>query len=60
VEYKCTTFYDSNDEIHLRWDDPDIDLKWPVDDPLLSTRDRSARFLRDDFERLPAFESGSQ
>ena len=26
IEYKCTDFYDPADEIHVRWDDPDIDI----------------------------------
>ena len=56
IEYKCTDFYDPVDEIHLRWDDPDIDIKWPLDDPILSAKDRTASFLRDDLERLPKFE----
>jgi dTDP-4-dehydrorhamnose 3,5-epimerase len=58
VEYKCTDFYDSADEIHLRWDDPDIDIKWPLDDPILSAKDRAAAFLRDDLAQLPTFEQG--
>jgi dTDP-4-dehydrorhamnose 3,5-epimerase len=55
IEYKCTDFYDPADEIHVRWDDPDIDIKWPLDDPILSPKDRAASFLRDDLERLPIF-----
>ena len=58
IEYKCTDFYDPSDEIHVRWDDPDIDIKWPLDDPILSPKDRGASFLRDDLDRLPTFEQG--
>lgn len=33
IEYKCTDFYDPSDEIHVRWDDPDIGIMWPINDP---------------------------
>jgi dTDP-4-dehydrorhamnose 3,5-epimerase len=56
IEYKCTDFYDPADELHVRWDDPDIDIKWPVDCPILSAKDRDASFLRDVFDRLPTVE----
>lgn len=40
-EYKCTEFYHPEDEIGLRWDDRAIGIDWPIDDPILSERDRS-------------------
>ncbi|SEW42045.1 dTDP-4-dehydrorhamnose 3,5-epimerase [[Clostridium] fimetarium] len=30
--YKCTDFYHPNDEGGIKWDDPDIGIKWPVED----------------------------
>jgi len=30
--YKCTDFYHANDEGGIKWDDPDIGIKWPVED----------------------------
>jgi len=27
--YKCTRFYDQNDELGVRYDDPDIGIEWP-------------------------------
>jgi dTDP-4-dehydrorhamnose 3,5-epimerase len=56
IEYKCADFYDPSDEIRIRWDDPDIDIKWPLDDPILSPKDRAAAYLRDVLERLPICE----
>jgi dTDP-4-dehydrorhamnose 3,5-epimerase len=60
IEYKCTDFYDPADELHVRWDDPDIGIKWPIDSPILSPKDRAASYLRDVQERLPIFEPGAR
>ncbi|MCH8031794.1 MAG: dTDP-4-dehydrorhamnose 3,5-epimerase [Bacteroidetes bacterium] len=43
--YKCTAYYDSEDEGGIAWNDPDLDITWPVDDPLLSTKDNQLPFL---------------
>jgi dTDP-4-dehydrorhamnose 3,5-epimerase len=45
--YKCTEFYSPNDELTLRWDDPDVRVQWPQPDPLLSERDAQGLRLRD-------------
>jgi len=39
VAYKCTDFYDPDDEIGVRWNDPDLGIDWPIRDPLLSEQD---------------------
>jgi dTDP-4-dehydrorhamnose 3,5-epimerase len=54
VEYKCTDFYDARDELTVAWDDPDIGVRWPVADPILSPKDAGAPRLADLMERLPA------
>jgi dTDP-4-dehydrorhamnose 3,5-epimerase len=53
VEYKCTGFYDREDEISLAWNDPDVGIAWPVSDPMLSDKDRQAPRLADLRHRLP-------
>lgn len=45
--YKCTAYYDYADETGVRWDDPDIAVNWPVEQPLLSNRDKALPFLKD-------------
>lgn len=45
VEYKCTDLYAPQDEISVLWNDPQIGIEWPLEDPLLSARDRDARPL---------------
>lgn len=45
--YKVTSFYDGSADRSIRWDDPEIAIKWPVKDPILSTKDAAAPRLRD-------------
>ncbi len=54
VEYKCTDFYDPADELRIAWDDPEIGIEWPVRDPVLSDKDRTAKRVRDLLALLPA------
>ena len=49
-EYKCTDYYAPEFECSIRWDDPDIGIKWPLpagEEPVLSGRDAAAPFLKD-------------
>jgi dTDP-4-dehydrorhamnose 3,5-epimerase len=41
LQYKCTELYRPEDEIGVVWNDPDLAIRWPVDAPLLSDRDRA-------------------
>jgi dTDP-4-dehydrorhamnose 3,5-epimerase len=48
--YKCTTVYNAADDRALRWNDPSIDIKWPLLDgtaPELSAKDATAPLLTD-------------
>lgn len=47
VQYKCTGLYNSKGESGIRWNDPDIGIKWPITDVQLSEKDRTAQTLRD-------------
>jgi dTDP-4-dehydrorhamnose 3,5-epimerase len=42
VQYKCTDFYDREDEISLLWNDPELGIVWPIAEPRLSTKDAAA------------------
>ncbi len=57
VEYKCDEVYHREDELSVAWDDPDLDIPWPVASPLLSDKDRQAPRLRDLHERLVEYQS---
>jgi dTDP-4-dehydrorhamnose 3,5-epimerase len=37
--YKCTDFYSPQDEMTIRWDDPEIAIRWPRPNPTLSEKD---------------------
>ncbi len=45
VLYKVSTPYDSRFEKGFRWDDPTVNIEWPVDSPLVSERDQQAPFF---------------
>jgi dTDP-4-dehydrorhamnose 3,5-epimerase len=45
--YKCTDYYSPQDEVTIRWDDPELGITWPVAVPVLSERDAKAPSLRD-------------
>jgi dTDP-4-dehydrorhamnose 3,5-epimerase len=49
VQYFCTTRYDPEAQGGIRWDDPDLGITWPVDNPHLSDRDRSLSSLAEVF-----------
>ena len=39
-QYKCTDYYDPNDESGLLWNDPELAIHWPLNNPLLSDKDK--------------------
>ena len=46
-EYKCSSFYNPLDEGCIIWNDPDINIGWPIENPRLSQKDLSGQFLKD-------------
>ena len=47
IEYFCTAGYNPANEAGIRWDDPALAIDWPLDSPLLSTKDADAGTLAD-------------
>jgi dTDP-4-dehydrorhamnose 3,5-epimerase len=45
VQYKCTAIYNPKGESGVLWNDPEIGVDWPIDDPIVSDRDRNAQTL---------------
>lgn len=54
--YKCTALYAPQHEGAIRWDDPDVGVRWPIEQPVLSEKDAAAPFLRD-AKNLPVYRS---
>lgn len=46
-EYKCTEYYDPSSEQCIIWNDPDIDIQWPIEHPILSEKDEQGKRLVD-------------
>ncbi|WP_298769039.1 dTDP-4-dehydrorhamnose 3,5-epimerase [uncultured Shewanella sp.] len=50
--YKCTNYYHSDSEVSLNWNDPSLDITWPLSDaPLLSDKDKKGV----SFDKAPSF-----
>lgn len=47
VFYKVDEFYAPDCDRAIRWNDPDIAIEWPYNDPLLSEKDSNAPLLKD-------------
>lgn len=59
LAYKCTDFYCPEAEGAILWNDPDIGIRWPIDRPVLSERDRCAPHLKDVPRERLTFSAGA-
>lgn len=58
VIYKCTDFYAPDDEYGIHWSDPTVGINWPIQNPILSEKDKAFKYLVDTSEELlPIFEN---
>ena len=57
-QYKCTDTYHPEDEMVIAWNDPEINIDWPVSDPVLSARDQQGNSLAEleQLGRLPTYQ----
>ena len=53
VAYQLSSLYDPATEKGIAWDDPDVGVEWPVEQPLLSERDKSAPRLAEVADEPP-------
>lgn len=51
VVYKVDNVYAPDYEGGLIWNDPDVGIKWPIEDPILSEKDKKWPTLRELIER---------
>ena len=56
VEYKCTDLYAPGGEATIRWDDPSIGIHWPIECPILSSKDESGKSLDDLIDQLTDYQ----
>ena len=47
VNYKCSKYRDPKSEKTLKWNDSDINIKWPVMKPILSKKDKKGLNVKD-------------
>ena len=45
IHYKVSDEFSKKDEGHIRYDDPQLNIKWPVNNPILSEKDYLSPFL---------------
>ena len=59
--YKCTDYYTPSAEHTLLWNDPELNINWPLENPILSEKDTRGLPLKNiPPESLPTYEvSGS-
>lgn len=54
VQYKQTNYYDPSCEATLIWNDPEVGIKWPLVDPILSEKDKNGMLLAE-YKKNPLF-----
>jgi dTDP-4-dehydrorhamnose 3,5-epimerase len=53
--YKCDAPWDRGGEIGIRWNDPDLNIDWGIERPIVSEKDAAAPLLRDLTAKLPHY-----
>jgi len=47
IQYKCTGTYNNKCESGISWNDPEVGIEWPIENPILSGKDSNAQTLRE-------------
>mgnify|MGYP005998961365 CR=1 FL=1 len=45
VLYSCSNYRNKKSEIGITWDDPDLNISWPIKKPTLSSKDKLNKFF---------------
>lgn len=43
--YKQSTYYDAKGQFSYRWNDPKLNIWWPIKNPILSRRDEEGKYV---------------
>jgi dTDP-4-dehydrorhamnose 3,5-epimerase len=46
-QYKCSEYWSPKDERAIIWDDPELNINWPVENPILSEKDSKNPAFKD-------------
>ncbi len=46
-QYKCSEYYSKEHERAIRFDDPELNIKWGISNPIVSDKDRDGKFLKE-------------
>ncbi len=47
LHYACSNYRDKNSEISIKWNDPELNIKWGIRKPIISRKDRIASSFKD-------------
>ncbi len=54
LQYKCTALYNGSGESGISWNDPALDVDWPINAPTISEKDAKAQSLVEWLDRPEA------
>ncbi len=46
-QYKCDNFYAPESDSGIMWNDPDLKIYWPIENPILSKKDQKQQSFKD-------------
>jgi dTDP-4-dehydrorhamnose 3,5-epimerase len=58
ILYKVDEYYSPEHDMSIRWDAPDIGIEWPINNPILSEKDKNAPYLIDVEDKINFFYKG--
>lgn len=45
LNYKCSNYYNAQSEASIAWNDPDLNIDWEINNPILAKKDEQAKKL---------------
>lgn len=55
VYYKCTNYRDEKSELTIDWKDPELNIPWPIKNPILSKKDQTGISLKEFVKKINSF-----